>query len=63
MTEDKTFDVVPQYIAESATRPSTAGKATTSGSPVAGPSRAIQTDDDSMSLDDDVTDDEKCCCV
>jgi hypothetical protein len=62
MTEDKTFNDVRQYIAESATRPSTAGKATTTGSPVAGPSRAIQTsDDDSMSLDEDVTDDEKCC--
>ena len=62
MTEDKTFDAVRKYMAESATRPSTVGKATTSGSPVAGPSRAIQTcDDDSMSIDDDVTDDEKCC--
>ncbi|KAH3868636.1 hypothetical protein DPMN_031787 [Dreissena polymorpha] len=62
MTEDKTFNAVRQYIAESTTSPSTAGKATTTGSPVAGPSRAIQTsDDDSMSVDEDVTDDEKCC--
>ncbi|KAH3861021.1 hypothetical protein DPMN_023947 [Dreissena polymorpha] len=64
MTEDKTFDVVRQYIAESATRPSTAGKAMPTGSPVAGPSRAIQTcEDDSMSVDNEETDDEQCCCV
>ncbi|KAH3715733.1 hypothetical protein DPMN_058445 [Dreissena polymorpha] len=52
-----------QYIAESTTRPLTAGnaaKARITGSPVAGPSRAIKTcDDDSMSVDDDETDDEK----